>query len=513
MNHLRRSFLFRTLGVLGLLVGALACGSGSTTNPDATVPRATASHAVAAGVDEGRSVDIQCSKATLSVEVQPDVPMQPLFPQAGDDISLESLQCDFDVFSWNSFLALNHSPRGEFGNVEGDNPTLWQDWPESNEVFLADGAAPPPWPPGQPPPPPPPGSIPEECQGPLDKHPGVRLMRQVGKRPNVAEATDQPFLSGPLIDVHGRYSRFEITVNQPMYQYIVDHELYSRSGQSAFAAGGGLVEFPCGCNAPSTDSAAGGATCPPEGSEGAVMVKAAWKVLDPQLDGHLDGRIHRSKILVYTPANGDEPATCEAQTMGLVGLHIGHKTQESPQWVWSTFEQVDNVPTQQEGTDRPAYNYYQADCPPEDPCNRVNQPPPQPWDPHLQPVTTNAGKSQVERVIPIDAATRALNESVQGILDGTVWQGYELVSTQWPTAASGANSQRPNAENGWCTGLNPTDKSGNPAPTFLANTTLETYVQGRQVGDSSCINCHLNATMAEGQASFSDFTYLLERAQ
>ena len=58
----------------------------------------------------------------------------------------------------------------------------------------------------------------------------------------------------------------------------------------------------------------------------------------------------------------------------------------------------------------------------------------------------------------------------------------------------------------------PTDPTGNPAPAFLANTTLETYIQGRvpQVS-SNCTGCHNNATMTNGLAS--DFTYLLQRAQ
>src|SRR4029078_13734279 len=30
--------------------------------------------------------------------------------------------------------------------------------------------------------------------------------------------------------------------------------------------------------------------------------------------------------------------------MGLVGFHIAQKTKEFPEWIWSTFEQVDNVP-------------------------------------------------------------------------------------------------------------------------------------------------------------------------
>ena len=31
-------------------------------------------------------------------------------------------------------------------------------------------------------------------------------------------------------------------------------------------------------------------------------------------------------------------------TVGLVGLHIVQRTPSRPQWIWSTFEQVDNVP-------------------------------------------------------------------------------------------------------------------------------------------------------------------------
>ena len=32
--------------------------------------------------------------------------------------------------------------------------------------------------------------------------------------------------------------------------------------------------------------------------------------------------------------------------MGLVGLHVGHKTDSASQWLWSTFEHVDNFPTE-----------------------------------------------------------------------------------------------------------------------------------------------------------------------
>jgi hypothetical protein len=35
---------------------------------------------------------------------------------------------------------------------------------------------------------------------------------------------------------------------------------------------------------------------------------------------------------------------CAKSAVALVGLHIAIKTSSRPQWVWSTFEQVDNVP-------------------------------------------------------------------------------------------------------------------------------------------------------------------------
>jgi cytochrome c553 len=57
-----------------------------------------------------------------------------------------------------------------------------------------------------------------------------------------------------------------------------------------------------------------------------------------------------------------------------------------------------------------------------------------------------------------------------------------------------------------------TDPDGTPAPTFLANTTLESYVQGNAPNvSSSCIRCHGNAT--DTTSADSDFTFLLERAR
>ena len=68
------------------------------------------------------------------------------------------------------------------------------------------------------------------------------------------------------------------------------------------------------------------------------------------------------------------------------------------------------------------------------------------------------------------------------------------------------------------------DMTCSPAPTFLANSTLETYSQGNvPLASSSCIACHGNAVGFQRGASNrqlgkpnlnqSDFTFMLEKAQ
>ena len=64
-----------------------------------------------------------------------------------------------------------------------------------------------------------------------------------------------------------------------------------------------------------------------------------------------------------------------------------------------------------------------------------------------------------------------------------------------------------------------------PAPTYLANSTLETYSQGEiPLASSSCIACHGNAVgfqtrlrrirkPGEVHLNQSDFTFMLEKAQ
>ena len=157
-----------------------------------------------------------------------------------------------------------------------------------------------------------------------------------------------------------------------------------------------------------------------------------------------------------------------------MGFHIVTKTPDRPQWIWSTFEQIDNVPGL---TTEPK--------PPSDvplSFNDINKP--QTLDPARMPppVSTtnppvaNPAPMQVVRKQKILDDTMAMNRAYWELpeIKGTVWQNYMLVSTQWPTKIS---PEQP-------------ANDGAPFPTRgseIANTTTETYFQ---FDGGSCMVCH-----------------------
>jgi hypothetical protein len=298
-------------------------------------------------------------------------------------------------------------------------------------------------------------------------------LTQVGKTANVLDESGEPFKTGPLIDQNGQYTRFAIMTNEAMFNYILTNKIYSKDGQKAFNAD---------ANFPSSNTSTQ--------QLGSIMIKTAWVKMGGKYD---PAKFYTTYALVYdNPA--EEPGvkpSCVLTQVGLVGFHIAHKTAGEPQWVWSTFEHVDNAPTMGQKPALPAYNFFDAHC---KGC-KVNEPPPRPWNPG----TPYTKPTQVERVIAITPEAQQLNASyhqaLAAVVPDSVWLNYQLVSTQWPTNAQSK-----------------VDPTGVPAPSFLANTTLETYIQGHvKQTSSSCMACHNNATTTTG--NFSDFTYLLQRAQ
>lgn len=400
------------------------------------------------------------------------LPCQAMFPKKVP-IELLPLQRGFDYYSWLTFLALNApAAGGVIGSgrgAGGDAPTVWEQWQGLASVMLPGGATPPPFGTSVPPP--------TICPAAAKGEP---IFEMISKAPPTLQISGEPLNSGPLIDQNGAYARFEILVNQPMYGYIVRNKLYSKQQQLNFT---GPVIFP-----------AGQVTSGSSGSIGSIVIKASWKVIGK---GDDPTRFHTVAGYVYNPAltSPPTPASCTRATLGLVGLHIVHKTVNDPEWLWSTFEQVDNVPT---AGVKPIASHYSFNDPT---CAlatcAVNAPVPKPW----VPSQTSSFHSQIVRTTSLDkpqagmqAQTNKLNAAFRGILGSTVWSNYELITTQWPTT--------PN---------DPVKKFGSPFPLNAANSTMETYVQGNAPLDSSCMACHGNATTARGIPA--DFSYVLERAQ
>jgi len=456
--------------VIGLAIWSIATADAATETPST-----------------GGSVD-NMSPAVLSKDLPVDVDTSNLpKDEDGNQFTFESLQPRFDRFSWETFVALNwptgldRIPTGKRIGEEPDNLTVWELWKEDYEIFLENGTPPDKWGADRRPP----SSFSPAFKKMFDEKQAA--LRKTGKPLTVLEASVEPFDTGPLIDQNGKYARFEILVNEDMFNDIVNKKLYSKAGQEAR---GGHVIFTCGSKLGANPRI-----------QGSIMIKASWKVLAP--DEKAAGKFHTADCLVHTTESKVPKIEehCELVTLGLVGFHIVHKTFTRPQWVWSTFEHVDNCPTLGKEADRPSYNFYSKFQ--YEGLLSQNSPPSPPWDPTVTEPPER--RSQIKRIIDVGKDAQDQNGPFQKLLGKSVWANYQLISTQWPSKVANPQNCDPQT-------AIPGDLIGLPAPQFLGNSTLESYVPKRTVNvSSSCIECHANATATNGR--FSDFTFLLLRAK
>jgi hypothetical protein len=290
--------------------------------------------------------------------------------------------------------------------------------------------------------------------------------------------------ANPLVAQNGAYTRYEIHFNEPEF--------------SAFAAGGWSV----GQNLPDVDH-------PTRFPVGSVAVKAAWRPLtaaDPN-SARTRSYVERAKIVDVVKTLAAGHTVCSERDVALVGLHIAIKTASRPQWIWSTFEQVDNVPPTGEGEAREPdareagvpYSYFDPSKP-----DRL-WPPfgssgtlPVDWGnpPKIDPVPM-----QVVRRHPVDPSIMAANRAYWSLpgVRATLWERYMLVAVQWPTSGDPSG---PDNDGAYFPGRpevaakpNESYKSTATPEENLINTTMETYLQDRP---SSCMACHQVVSNARG---------------
>jgi hypothetical protein len=275
--------------------------------------------------------------------------------------------------------------------------------------------------------------------------------------------------TGPLVAQNGRYVRYQTLYNQPAYDFIVRNKYYLRASlpQSDSSARVPAMQFP----------------------NGSLALKAAWVDMTGFTDAQTR-RYYTRLAILKDPASG----TCSRVRVGLVGLHVVQKTPSRPQWSWSTYEHVDNVPPAQ--PDGPGTFLFHdggtAAMPDGNPLFLVPLAP--------QPVRPfNVVRSPRS---PVHPNTTTMNRRYQELLKDTVWGRYQLVMTQWSRVPG--NQANPVALT--VTGDASTTFPGVGAGSAFANVTLETFDQDRvQLG---CMGCHNQARMrADFMWSVIDHAY------
>jgi hypothetical protein len=363
----------------------------------------------------------------------------------------------FDDYSWRAFIALAWSAlKGERGAPDPNQPitatgqplvfeTYKADW----ETFQPNGTAPSAfnsyasfW-----------TSNPSQSPCPSAK-PGDFLLAPIAKFGNVGLAGVGD-LAAVLIAQNGTFVRYLASYNQVEFNQILQNQYYLAA------------------NLPQNKSPVGPNIIFQNGS---IDLKSSWidmtNIPNP-------GRYYTRLAWLVDPISGQCSKT--PTSVGLVGLHIVQKTASRPQWIWSTFEQIDNVPP-------PTY------VPPTPPARPTETfafndgtSTPMPGSPPTDFIWANARNAttppspvNIQRLKPINTSTAATNITWRSALKAanSVWQFYQLTMTQWPVPGNApANPGTPGFS-----------FPGTDATSAFANTSLETWDQTKI--RTGCMNCH-----------------------
>ncbi|ACK64382.1 hypothetical protein PCC8801_0282 [Rippkaea orientalis PCC 8801] len=448
-------------------------------------------------------------------------------------------QMDLDFLSWQSFIALNW-PADSLGNplkseIIGNDltsPRVWEFYKNVKKVFIN------PDPQNkdnpfhqlsstfldQP-------TVPKACQGWLNNQVIAsiqnRQIKVLSLSVNDQETTQsanilQAIPEVPLIDKDKNYVLYEDVINEDEFNYIRDNKLYDADYQFNIKE----IDFPASS----------------ETNLGAMEIRAAWRIIPQNMPTNQQKRYYTQNALIYVPAKytQNNQTICQIQKVGLIGFHIVRRMKYQPQWVWSTFEQVDNAPQQQAistNLDSEKFSFWQPDCqkdkfgldcvPNHEPeadyqhflyCSSSQGATDQvdknclfTWSSE-PPYASQFQPTQVESINLIQPNKIVLGnnqdwqELLKKIVDQkscsnsqenchSVWQYYQLVGTQWRQAS-------PNLTENLYTDFSPIQ------PFELTNTVMETYRQ-----KASCVKCHATAQTAGLSKKPANFSFLLRSAK
>lgn len=464
----------------------------------------------------------------IPVDVNPKIQEE---LKAKDD-NFYLLNKEFNKFSWESFVAVFWPQNTEgkpMPKFTDKGKATWLSWKEAFEVYRCDGGIP--------------NSdwnskrTADNCIHPNKTHiddASARVFLEArtpahnGASKNIADEENQAF-AGKLYDQNGNKVYYEVLMNKEEFDYVIANKLYNINGQIEFTSKNNqIANFPKGDFSTS--------------EVGAIEIKFAWKVL---LDSDIKERYYKSFGYIPNEAGTD---IIKAE-LGMIGFHISQKTPTAKQWVWSTFEHIDNLDRnviQKNGKEfviPPSLTNPDCEiCP-----INVNV-----VDSNGKPSTvifnknTNSSywtikgdssktkyytdgkvfRTQAKRIVDIPVRVQLINKEVQNYFKsvGSVFQYYQLIDTQYPTDQNALPGNY--TENGYALPESVANKAGgNPNLSLLTNITMETFFQtGNEAasnlmegnpksditifGSESCIGCHSSAGIYNGIDAKGNFTKL-----
>jgi hypothetical protein len=165
----------------------------------------------------------------------------------------------------------------------------------------------------------------------------------------------------------------------------------------------------------------GGAPNPAGGTyTGSIEVKSAWRMLQK---GDNKDHFFTTNALYYDMENGK--LVYKNGTFALIGIHIIHKTKNYPDFIFTTFEQVEVATADME--------FIHLSPPPPPPSTR----PVLPRGTQIStPVTIErqTGQTNREQLHPVpttlDTVTNRVHGQLKGLNSNTIWQYYRLTGVQ-----------------------------------------------------------------------------------
>lgn len=435
---------YKNIGLI-FIVGCLSCGQMA--NNDL--------------VEEKFSEDtsVFCTAGCDPIKITYELPASPCLLN-----SQETVNC----FAWKTFIALNWKASGSpgepdtlftassFGDPGDYSNTVWESYSSLGEVF-----------------------------GLEETDTNARMMNRINKfgKNHFSQPLSQDSLNSIkqakgswLTDQSGNLVWYEIKINPTEANFIKENKLYQLDEQKKYAHENGGVWSPVG----------------------SIEIKAAWRIIDKDSLDYYKPFYKISEALIpeiigfnrdHNPIFGNY----SRQYIGLVGLHIIHKTDLTPQYVWMTFEHVHNAPTEGEVDENINYTFY----------NKNDSS----LKPNVPPTSYNIDSLhipvQVERIKSnsISEEIKKLNNKVHNLITAnspfSFWQYYQLVNVQWPESPVSDSLNRNKVPL----------YTGDMTPTNIANTTLETYAQTTQ-----CISCHKNAKV-KGTRLPTDYSFIYKYAK